>query len=100
MQSTFWVDWLKAVFFPTDRVALSSPLAASLPPRLNLDYLHELAIVQQAIHPNRRGRVSFRGSSWFALCKANIVLLPGRVVRVTGRYNTTLVVEPLPDLAH
>ncbi|MBD3883522.1 NfeD family protein [Phormidium tenue FACHB-886] len=71
-----------------------------LPSRLNLDYLHELAIVQQTIRPNRRGRVSFRGSSWFALSKANIVLLPGRVVRVTGRYNTTLVVEPLSDLAH
>jgi membrane-bound ClpP family serine protease len=89
--SNRWMNWIQAVFFPGDRA--DDLLASAVP--TSWDYLDQLAVVQRLIRPNRRGRVRYRGSSWYALCPANIILLPGRTVRVIGRANMTLWVEPL-----
>lgn len=59
------------------------------------NYLENEAIVEQVIEPLRRGRVSFRGSYWFARCKQGITLFPGQMVYVVGIDNLTLVVEPV-----
>lgn len=54
------------------------------------------ATVDAIIQPSRTGRVRFQGSWWSARCDQNVTISPGEVVRVIGRQNITLVVEPLP----
>ncbi|WP_416672022.1 NfeD family protein [Egbenema bharatensis] len=54
------------------------------------------AIVDAMIQPSKNGRVRFQGSWWSARCEQNITILPGEAVRVVGRQNITLLVEPLP----
>ncbi|MEM9539250.1 MAG: NfeD family protein [Cyanobacteria bacterium P01_E01_bin.42] len=54
------------------------------------------AIVTEAIHPDRRGRVQFRGSWWFARGVAALNVAPGAWVNVIGRDEMTLLVE-LPE---
>jgi hypothetical protein len=59
-----------------------------------LDYLEEIAIVCETIHPYLGGRIYFQASSWPAICEQNVVLPIGRVVRVVGISNITRIVEP------
>ena len=61
----------------------------------SLNYEAILAIVSDDILPNQIGRVSFRASWWPALCPQNIHIPSGTVVKVIGRTNITLLVEPL-----
>ncbi|HEY9657544.1 MAG TPA: NfeD family protein, partial [Allocoleopsis sp.] len=53
------------------------------------------AIVDAAISPGRSGRIRYQGSWWSARCEQDITLSPGEEVRVVGRQNITLIVEPL-----
>lgn len=55
------------------------------------------AIVVKAIEPFRVGRIRFQGSWWSARCNQDITLRPGELVRVVGRQNITLLVEPMPQ---
>ena len=55
----------------------------------------KIAVVEAAIYPYRKGRVFFQGSWWPAACEVNVALLPDVNVRVVGRSNITLLVEPL-----
>lgn len=54
------------------------------------------AIVTQVIQPGRRGWVEFQATEWSAFCPSGGMLPPDAPVRVIGRINTTLVIEPLP----
>lgn len=65
-----------------------------------LSHIHfnNQAIVTKVIQPNKKGRVSFRATTWFGVCLQQLILLPNAEVRVTGFYNaTTLIVEPISD---
>lgn len=61
-------------------------------------YLNQEAVVVETIVPGRRGRVSLGGSFWFARCTHSISLGPGTLVKVRGRDNITLWVEPIYHL--
>lgn len=50
--------------------------------------------VEQAIHPDRRGRVRYRATSWFGICHNGRSLPKGTEVNVIGRQGNTLIVEP------
>ncbi|MGA7936249.1 MAG: NfeD family protein [Kovacikia sp.] len=53
------------------------------------------AIVTQTIKPGSKGQVKFQGSWWTARCELGITLVPGKVVYVIARQNsTTLYVLP------
>ena len=60
-------------------------------------YSASLAIVSDDILPYQVGRVSFQSSWWPALCQKNIRIVSGTTVRVIGRSNITLIVEPVSD---
>jgi hypothetical protein len=53
------------------------------------------ASVDQAILPGRSGRVWWQASCWPARCPHPIHLEPGTKVKILGRTNITLLVEPL-----
>ena len=65
-------------------------------PNNGFQFFSGRAIVDEAIEPNKRGRVRFRGSFWFACCDCSLTLRPGVAVRVVGRNKSTLLVEPMP----
>ncbi|MBP0016579.1 MAG: NfeD family protein [Cyanobacteria bacterium SBLK] len=50
-------------------------------------------MVTEAIQPNCRGCVQFRGSWWFARSLTEITVSPGVWVNVIGRDELTLLVE-------
>jgi tetratricopeptide (TPR) repeat protein len=52
------------------------------------------AIVEQAIQPNKPGRVKFRASWWSARCLENITIPIGEWVDIVGAQGITLLVEP------
>jgi len=62
------------------------------------DELAGVAVVEETITPNNRGRVRFQGSSWFAMVKQNIQFLPGSRVLVVGQEGITLIVTPIRRL--
>lgn len=62
-------------------------------PSKKFDLWEGNAIVTEAIHPDRRGRVQFRGSWWFARGVTKIDASPGVWVNVIGRDEMTLLVE-------
>lgn len=57
-------------------------------------YFQGEGIVDEAIHPHRKGRVRFRGSWWFAKCEDNLTIAPGEMVEVLGVQDITLIVKP------
>ncbi|HSM82607.1 MAG TPA: NfeD family protein [Nodosilinea sp.] len=60
------------------------------------DHLRHRAVVTDTIEPGERGRVAFQGTTWFAFCRYQVVILPGMPVCVVEHYNaTTLIVEPM-----
>ncbi|MGK7929284.1 MAG: NfeD family protein [Spirulina sp.] len=63
------------------------------PPGRKFDLWKGNAIVTEAIYPDRRGCVQFRGSWWFARGTNEINVSPGAWVNVIGRDERTLLVE-------
>jgi len=61
---------------------------------LNFPYDNKEGIVEQAIYPDRKGRVYFNGTWWPARCAENITLEPGEIVNVVKIENITLWVKP------
>lgn len=53
-----------------------------------------IGIVYKVIHQKRLWRVEFEGMFWSALPDGDFELYPGDVVRVVGRRNISLLVEP------
>lgn len=51
--------------------------------------------VEQAINPNRRGRVRYQATYWFGVCDSARSLPPGTEVTVLGRQGNTLLVQPI-----
>lgn len=57
---------------------------------------HE-AVVEKVIQPGKPGRVKYQGVWWSARCLENVTLLPEQTVKVIGRTNLTLLVQPAPQ---
>ncbi|MGC9502944.1 NfeD family protein [Baaleninema sp.] len=57
-------------------------------------FIEGFAIVSKPISPSIPGRVHFKGSWWKATCRGAMTLNPGDRVRVIGRDDITLIVEP------
>ncbi|MGJ3247759.1 MAG: NfeD family protein [Elainellaceae cyanobacterium] len=57
------------------------------------------AIVEDTISPGREGRVHYQGSWWPARCFAELTLYPSTLVKVVGRQNITLLVEPVLSIS-
>jgi tetratricopeptide (TPR) repeat protein len=81
--------------------ALQSTHASTVPAKpqrpitgINLGYFRGQAIVEQAIQPDRPGRVRFKGSRWFARCDQSVTIGPNEFVDIIGVQNITLLVEP------
>ncbi|MCU0568506.1 MAG: NfeD family protein [Oculatellaceae cyanobacterium Prado106] len=74
---------------------ISSRLFPLLPLGTEQDPYAVQAIVLDLIMPRCTGYIKFKGSLWRALCKQNVPLLPGTVVRVLDRRGLTLLVEPI-----
>jgi len=53
------------------------------------------AIVAASICPHQSGQVKFQGSWWRARSILNACIPEGAIVRVVGRVNLTLMVEPI-----
>lgn len=62
-------------------------------------YLDNNALVDREINADQLGWVKYSGSWWRARCLQPITILPGTAVRVTGREDLTLVVEPMAMVA-
>ena len=63
------------------------------------DYEHiegKKAIVVEKIEPNKRGRVEFQGTSWFAEADENLKV--GSVVEIVKKENLTLVVKKVTEV--
>ncbi|MGF1538292.1 MAG: NfeD family protein [Elainellaceae cyanobacterium] len=58
-------------------------------------YRDSKALVDREIKADQLGWVKYSGSWWRARCMEPITLLPGTAVRVTGRQDSTLLVEPM-----
>jgi len=61
--------------------------------RMNDDFTGRLAVVAEAVAPNKPGRVEFNGCNWTAEAEADIPA--GRSVRIVGKKNLTLKVEAI-----
>ena len=71
-----------------------SPATALAATPLQLGLFNGQAIVEQAISPDRSGRVRFKASRWFARCDQPLAIAAGELVDVIGVQNITLLVEP------
>ncbi|MDY6804967.1 MAG: NfeD family protein [Cyanobacteriota bacterium] len=68
----------------------------SQPPRYSYrETLEKEAIVDEAIHPYRPGRVRFQDTTWPARCPDNVTLEPEDICEVVDRHNITLIVRPI-----
>ncbi|MEM9218678.1 MAG: NfeD family protein [Cyanobacteria bacterium P01_F01_bin.150] len=52
-------------------------------------------VVTIDIHPNRLGQIKFAGGWWSAKCERSMILKIGTLVKVIGRENIILIVEPI-----
>lgn len=84
-----WVSFLIRFFFGNENY---TSIDFTL---LQDSYFNREAFVVETIVPGRRGRVKYGGSFWPARCTQPISLLPKTLVRVKGRENITLLVEPI-----
>lgn len=86
-----WFSWLNRFFFGNKS---NSSNDLTLPD----SFPDPEAFVVEKIVPGRCGQISYGGSFWMARCTQPISLLPGTLVRVKGRNNLTLLVEPIHHL--
>jgi hypothetical protein len=80
---------------PSNRSSKAPRSRGSQPSTLGLNLLVGKAIVDAIIEPSKNGRVRFQGSWWSARCEQETTIFPGEMVRVVGRQNITLIVEPV-----
>jgi hypothetical protein len=62
---------------------------------IHYPYLHKQAVVVETIAVGQLGRIYLANTWWKARCLQPIALAAGTPVRVTGRDQLTLIVEPL-----
>lgn len=86
-----WLNFLNRFLFGDDLYTANDST-------LQDPYLDQEAFVIETITPGRRGQVSWGGSFWLARCTHPISLMPGTLVRIKGRGNITLLVEPIYHL--
>lgn len=85
----------KTASAPSNRSSKAPRSRSSQPSTLGLNLLAGKAIVDAIIEPSKNGRVRFQGSWWSARCEQETTIFPGEMVRVVGRQNITLIVEPV-----
>lgn len=73
-----------------------SPISAAA---IHHPYLHKQAVVVETIAVGRPGRIYLANTWWKARCLQPVALAVGTPVRVTGREQLTLLVEPLDGLS-
>ena len=84
----FLRKWFRKLF-----VRRTEPESDTAGDALEDDITGQEAVVIAKITPKKHGRVEFRGSTWNAEAKETIAA--GRRVKIIGKKNITLVVEPL-----
>lgn len=94
MATSILIHFFK-LFSAENAPAAPAGIPATMATDPNFTYLQEKAIVSETIQLEQPGRVRYRASWWSAICLQDVVLRPGTPVRVIGRSNLTLIVEPI-----
>lgn len=84
-----WTQFFTRLLFGTE---LDTSVKASFD---QYPYSTGEAIVEEMIFIGQTGRVYYDGSSWPARCNYPTIVSPGTRVRVIGRKNITLLIEPI-----
>ncbi|TVP67408.1 MAG: NfeD family protein [Leptolyngbya sp. LCM1.Bin17] len=96
-----WTSVFAAIFLgDTSPLDHSPPLGTSLDYALNASAIHhphlnKRAVVVEPILVGQSGRIYFENTWWTARCLTPLSLPVGTRVRVRGRDQLTLIVEPI-----
>jgi membrane protein implicated in regulation of membrane protease activity len=94
MHYSFLTNLSKLFTTPTVRQYPSKCLLPS-PFYISIEEQQEVATVSSSIQLFSPGQVEYQGKFWTAMCCQNVVIKENQLVRVVGRKDLILIVEPL-----